>query len=107
MAKYTFRFSSSSLFAGWYDRERDVITIILHPEMTPSKLIATLNHEHIHRTIFKQDPETFGLLQAWRRALEERYGEDVFLGGHNPLYGLHDPEELMITAFLRMANRRQ
>jgi hypothetical protein len=40
MAGYIFKFSSSSLFSGWYDRERDKITIILHPDLSPSKLVA-------------------------------------------------------------------
>jgi len=40
MAGYIFKFSSSSLFSGWYDRERDKITIILHPDLSPSKLEA-------------------------------------------------------------------
>jgi len=105
MGGYKFKFSSSSLFTGFYDREKDEITIILNPEMTPSKLIDTLNHEHTHRIIYKRDPETFLLLWAWKRTIEERYGEDVFLGGHNPLYGLHDPEELMIITFLKMVER--
>jgi len=102
MVSYKFILQTKSTFGGSYNPRKDEITLYLGKPFNLRKFIKNLTHEHIHQ-ILRGWEDIYSLLQGYRLALEEEYGEDVFfLGGHNPLLGISDPEEEMIKRFLEV-----